>query len=147
MPKIGDMIESKFLKKEDVGDGKLLVISGIKQYNVAMQGAEQDMKWCAEFNGDDKPLVLNSTNLHLLEASFGSDDTDDWVGKAIVVYNDPSVSFGGKITGGVRVDVKRTKRYHAKQEQAPAMQTIQAQMSNPQPSRNALSDLDDDISF
>lgn len=114
MPKIGEMIESKFLKKEDVGDGALLTIRNVKQYNVAMQGAEQEMKWCAEFDEGDKPLVLNSTNLHLIEAALASDNTDDWIGKQIVVYADANISFGGKLVGGIRVDVNRTKKYHAK---------------------------------
>lgn len=120
MPRIGEMIESKFLKKEDVGTGKLFTISGVKQYNVAAQGAEPEMKWCAEFNDIDKPLVLNATNLHLIEAALGSDNSDDWLGKAVVVFEDANVSFGGKVVGGVRVDVNRTKRWHQKQAEKAA---------------------------
>ena len=116
MPRIGEMIESKFLKKEDVGTGKLFTISNVKQYNVAAQGAEPEMKWCTEFHEPDtKPLVLNATNMHLIEAALGSDNTDDWIDQPIVVYEDANVSFGGKVIGGVRVDVNRTKRWLAKQ--------------------------------
>lgn len=119
MPKIHEMIESKFLKKEDAGEGKLLTIRSVKQYNVGRDD-QPEMKWCAEFD-EAKPMVLNSTNLALIEKALGSDDSDDWVGKQIVVYNDENVSFGGQVTGGLRVDVNRTKRYHAKHEKpAPA---------------------------
>lgn len=103
MPRINDMIESKFLKQADVGSGVLATVCKIAQYNVAMQGAEPDMKWCLEFKELDKPLVLNSTNMHILEAITGSDNSDDWMGKQIVLYTDPNISFGGKIVGGIRV--------------------------------------------
>ena len=117
--KIHQMIDSKFLKKEDAGDGLLVTIRGVKQHNVGKDDAPE-LKWCAEFE-EAKPLVLNSTNLALLEKALGSDDSDDWIGHKIVLFNDENVSFGGQVTGGVRVDVNRTKRYHAKQEKAPAV--------------------------
>lgn len=118
MPRTHEMIESKFLKKEDAGEGILATIRGVEKRDVGTE-SEPEQKWVlllAEY----KPLVLNSTNLALLEKALASDDTDDWTGKQIVLFNDENVSFGGKLTGGVRVDVNRTKRYHAKQEKAPA---------------------------
>lgn len=153
MPRIGEMIESKFLKKEDVGTGKLFTISAVKQHNVAAQGAEPEMKWCAEFDDIDKPLVLNSTNLHLIEAALGSDNTDDWIGKPIVVFEDANVSFGGKVVGGVRVDVNRTKRYHAKQadkakatEKATGTEGKVTQMKG-RPGTATADDFEDDIPY
>ena len=103
MPKISDMRESKFLKKEDVGRGALGTIAGCGQYNVAMEGAAPEHKWCLTFHELDKPLVLNSTNIQLCAQICGSDDTDHWVGKRIVLYTDPNVSFQGKLVGGIRV--------------------------------------------
>lgn len=101
--KVHDMIPSAFLKQTDVGDGALLIVTGIRQENVAMQGTEPEYKWCLEFKGVDKPLVLNPTNMRLMEGIMGSDETDDWIGKEVVLYTDPTISFGGKITGGIRV--------------------------------------------
>lgn len=103
MPKIHEMLESKFLKKEDVGPGVLLAVEGCVQKNVAQQGADPEMKWCLTFADCDKPLVLNSTNIQLCKIIFESDDTDHWIGKKIVLYTDPNVSYGGKIVGGIRV--------------------------------------------
>lgn len=116
MPRIHEMVDSKFLKKEDVADGKLVTIKGVEKRDVGTE-AEPEQKWVLLLN-ECKPLVLNSTNLALLEKALGSDDTDDWIGQAVVLFNDENVSFGGKLTGGVRVDVNRTKRYHAKQNQS-----------------------------
>ena len=103
MPKISEMRESKFLKKEDVGNGALMTITGCEQHNVAKEGAGIEMKWSLSFAETDKPLVLNSTNLQLCAQICGSDDTDDWNGKKIVLYTDPTVSYQGKVIGGIRV--------------------------------------------
>ncbi len=109
MPKISDMKESKFLKQTDVGAGMLCTVQGVDQENVAKQGAEPEMKWCLLLEESDKPLVLNSTNIQLCAKVFGSEDTDDWKGKRIVLYTDPNVSYGGKIVGGIRVRAPKVK--------------------------------------
>jgi hypothetical protein len=103
MPRTSEMRESKFLKQSDVGRGALLTVSGCEQHNVSMQGEEPELKWCLKFEETDKPFVLHATNIQLCEQIFGSDNTDDWTGKKLVVYVDPNVSYGGKVTGGVRV--------------------------------------------
>lgn len=126
MPRIGEMIESKFLKKEDVGErGALVTISGVKQANVAMQGADPEMKWTISFTELDKPMVLNSTNIHLCAKACGSEDTDEWVGKKVVLYEDPNVSFGGKLVGGIRIRAPRTQSAPVVPQKKSAMQQIQ----------------------
>lgn len=103
MPKTSEMRDSKFLKKEDVGRGVLVTITSCIQKNVAKEGADPEMKWCLTFRELDKPLVLNATNVQLCEHIFNSDDTDHWLGKRIVLYTDPNVSYQGKLIGGIRV--------------------------------------------
>lgn len=109
MPKISEMRESKFLKKEDVGAGALMTIEGCEQHNTAKEGAPPENKWCLTFAESDKPLVLNSTNAQLCARICGSEDTDDWTGKRIVLYTDPNVSYAGKIVGGIRVRAPKAK--------------------------------------
>lgn len=103
MPKTSQMRTSKFLKQDDVGRGVLLTIASCVQMNVAAEGAPAENKWCLTFHEEDKPLVLNSTNIQLCERICGSDDTDKWIGKRVVAYTDPNVSYAGKITGGIRL--------------------------------------------
>lgn len=103
MPKTSEMRESKFLKQSDIGAGALMTVEGCEKHNVAKEGAEPEHKWCLAFAETDKPLVLNSTNIQLCERIFGSDDTDEWIGKKVVLYVDPNVSYGGKVVGGIRV--------------------------------------------
>src|SRR5262245_6347855 len=109
MPHISDMKESKFLKQTDVGAGMLCTVAGVDQQNVAKQGADPEMKWCLNLEESDKPLVLNATNIQLCAKVFGSEDTDDWTGKKIVLYTDPNVSYGGKLVGGIRVRAPKGK--------------------------------------
>lgn len=101
--KAGQMIPSKFLKKDDVEQPKLVTIKGVRQANVAQDDQAEELKWTLTFKELDKPMVLNSTNIQLCIKALGTDETDEWVGRQIVLYNDPNVSFAGKITGGVRI--------------------------------------------
>ena len=78
-----------------------MTITHLTQEDLAMQGQPPDMKWIVHFK-ECKPLVLNSTNGQLIAQALTSPETDDWAGKEIALYNDPNVSFGGKLTGGVR---------------------------------------------
>ena len=104
MPLIDEMSESKFLKQSDVGeDGKILTITGCTKVNVARQDDEPEYKWTLEFKELQKPMVLNKINRERIALYLGSRDTDLWVGKRILVWADPDVEFGGKITGGLRV--------------------------------------------
>lgn len=101
--RIGEMKESKYIKKEDVGEaGKTLTIREIKHENVAGEGKPEEMRYIMFFKEAQKGVVLNWTNLQLAAQICGSEDTDDWTGKAIHLYEDPSISFAGKIVGGVR---------------------------------------------
>ena len=111
--KTGSMKQSKFLTKDDAGTGLLVTIQNLTEENVEQEGKPEKMKWVLHFE-EAKPLVLNATNIASIERALGSDETDNWMGKNIVLFNDENVSFGGEITGGVRVDINRTKRYNAK---------------------------------
>ncbi len=103
MPRVKDLGESKYLKKEDVEDGKLVTISGYKQEDVSMESEAPRLKYVLYFHGLEKGLVLNVTNGQLIQMYLGTDDLDEWKDKQIVLYNDPTVSFAGKLTGGIRV--------------------------------------------
>ena len=104
MPKIGTMTSSKFLKKDDFPEeGTVVTFSRFVKENVAKDNEPPDVKWVAYFDGEDKGLVLNKTNLKRAAAAMGSDDTDDWLGKQIVAYFDENVEFGGELVGGIRL--------------------------------------------
>lgn len=102
MPDINQMVTSKYLKSGDIPDPVIVTVTGVKQVNVAKDDAEPEMKWAIKFSEYEKPMVLNTTNLHIAAKVLGSNNTDDWKGQEIILYNDPTVSFGGQVTGGLR---------------------------------------------
>jgi len=50
-----------------------------------------------------KPLIVNTTNFKMMQRLFQSKYIEDWYGRQIILYGDPSVKFGRETVGGVRV--------------------------------------------
>lgn len=97
---------SRFLSKEDVGeDGLILTIKEFKTDIIknADDGTEQEKVVMHFQEADVKPMVLNQINSQLLKQITRARTAGEAKGKQIVVYNDPSVSFGGKVMGGLRI--------------------------------------------
>jgi hypothetical protein len=127
MPKTSEMIQSKFLRKEDFDEDQICTIADCKLE--AMQGNANETRWVLYFKELQKGMVLNTTTIRVLENAFG-DDSDDWMGKKVKVYVDPNVSFQGRVVGGLRLMPPR-----ATKAAAPA----EPKASDP--------DFDDDIPF
>lgn len=106
---VSHLKQSKFLTRADCGPGILVTIKAIYQENVAKEGAPEELKWCVEFDEAEKPMVLNSTNGQIMAAITKSEETDDWIGHKVVLYDDPNVSFAGKLVGGIRVRAPRNQ--------------------------------------
>lgn len=108
MPNIDKLKESRFLTKEECGAGILVTVEDCIETNMALEGQPQEMKWTLHFaEAHVKPMVLNSTNGQIIAGFMGSKETDDWRGRKIVLYNDPSITFAGKLTGGIRARAPR----------------------------------------
>lgn len=101
--KVGQMIESKYLKQSDFENDTVVTVQKIGKANIAQEDQSPEYKWLCKFEEFDKPMVLNTTNIQLLAKVCDSDDTDDWIGKKVIVYVDENVSFAGKLTGGLRI--------------------------------------------
>ena len=102
MPNINEMTQSKYLKQSDVPDPVIVTVQGVKQVNMEKDGEAPEYKWAIKFNEFKQPMVLNATNIHVAAKIFQSDNTDTWTGKEIIIYTDPTVSFGGQVVGGLR---------------------------------------------
>jgi hypothetical protein len=100
--KIGDMIESKYLKQSDVNELTTVTVEALKKVNVARDDEDPEYRWTVRFGEFAKPMVLNVTNLKRLAKALG-DDTDDWLGKQVELYVDPDIEFGGNVVGGLRL--------------------------------------------
>lgn len=95
--KTSQMVQSKFLKKEDFPQPEVLTIRSIAIEEVG----KGDTRWVLYFNEKTKAVVLNITKIRQLEAGFG-DETDHWVGKKIKVSHDPTVMMGQQVVGGIK---------------------------------------------
>jgi len=94
---------SKYLSKADVGeDGLILTVKGFRMETLKSDEGNED-KMIMHFMEDVKPMVLNRTNAQLVGVATGARNVGEAKGKKLVVYNDPTVGFGGKITGGLRI--------------------------------------------
>ena len=102
MPRTSEMIQSKYLKTEDVPDPVIVTVVKIGKVNLAREDAAPEYKWAIKFKEFAKPMVLNSTNIKIAEKVFASDDTDNWIGKEIVLFTDENVTFGSELVGGLR---------------------------------------------
>jgi hypothetical protein len=101
---IHDLKQSRFLKKSDLGDGeeRTFTIEGFDEDNVGTK-EEPDVKPLMLFREIDKPMVMNWTNLQLGAVILKTENIDDWIGQRVTVWFDPSVPFGNKLVGGLRL--------------------------------------------
>ena len=94
----------KYLKANQLTEeGTVHTIMSCEEEPIQSQTGADEMKWVLYLSDDLKPLILNSTNINRLIAACGTDDVDEWPGKQVIVYNDPSISYGGSVTGGCRL--------------------------------------------
>lgn len=129
---VSKMKQSKYITKDDVGvEGKTLTMQNVTQENMAKEGEPEELRYVLHFMEAKKGMVLNITNANLIAHITGQQDTDNWGGHQITIYNDPTISMGGKIVGGIRVRVPNAPA------PAPAAQ----------PPGGIPQDFDDDIPF
>ena len=106
----GDMAESKYMKKDDVGEeGLVVIVKGFRRDNLAMDGQPEEMKWVMGVTGTSlsgeplKPVVMGPTNIQALQHATGAENPAGTIGKKIVIYCDPNVTMMGKVVGGLRI--------------------------------------------
>lgn len=114
---VNDLKKSKFLTRHDVERSVLVTIDHDEEVNVAKEGAEPEMRYALFFKELEKPLILNSTNGQIIAAITGSSDSPEWIGQKVVLYDDPNVSFGGKLVGGIRVRAPKNQTKSAPKQQ------------------------------
>ena len=110
--KVSEMIQSKWLKKEDIEEDTVCTILGLRQDNLGKDD-QPEMRWVVGLRTQAgvnlKPMVLNVTSIRVLESAFGN-ESDDWKGKQVTVYVDPNVSFQGRVVGGLRLRPIKAKK-------------------------------------
>ena len=103
-----DAYPSKYLASEDLGDNEATVkIKSIRmeKLNDRKTGEEVD-KPILYFFGKEKGMVLNPSNWKRLQMAFGTDETDDYIGKSIIIYVDMTPLGPGLHVRGVKPAAK-----------------------------------------
>ena len=111
MPNVSQMIVSKFLHHAEVEPPIVVTVKALTLEEVGRED-KPEQRWVMWFNEQRKGLRLNVTMIRIFEAAYGS-NSDAWVGKRVQLYWDANVSFGGRLTGGVRVRLSRSASTHA----------------------------------
>ncbi len=97
-----EAFQSNWLKAEDLQNKRVAVtVEDVSLEELEFQG-KTERKPVMRFHAKDKALVLNRTNWNRLADFLGSDDSDDWVGKTIVLGVE-KVDFQGKRVPAIRV--------------------------------------------
>jgi len=114
MPNIKDMLNSRLFSQADVADGDLqLSIAACMRERIG-----DDERWCLSFRDSKKLLPLNATMMRVL-AQAGQ-DSEQWIGRRLVIFHDPAVTFRGVRTGGVRIRWPDREPPAARKSAAPA---------------------------
>lgn len=98
--KLSEAFPSKYLKAADL-HGRRVVVT-IDSLEMANIGDDTD-KLVVYFKGKDKGVVLNVTNANMIAEIAGTEETDEWLGKQIVLYS-TKVDFQGRRVDAIRVD-------------------------------------------
>ena len=106
---MGKAFQSNFLSKDDCP-----TTATINKVDFEMVGGEDTGKerkvviHSTDFpmlpDNTHKMFILNKSNWINIEEAYGP-DTDTWIGQRIELYVDPSIMYGGKRVGGVRVRI------------------------------------------
>lgn len=102
-----DFIGPVYLTKEDITEPKTVTIEKI--WSDRFKDSPK-AKLVIQFRETRKPLILNTDNTTWLIQHFGTPSTALWRG-SVTLYNDPSVMFGGRPVGGIRMRPAQTTAY------------------------------------
>jgi hypothetical protein len=132
---------SAYLKATDLAGKRVK----IKMDRVEMEDIGGDHKPVLHFIGTDKKMVVNKTNASEIIDAYG-DDTDDWHGKTIELY-EARVDFQGKKVQAIRVNAMLGGNGStAPAAQAPAKAKSESFVAE-QTAKDAAPFIDDEVPF
>jgi hypothetical protein len=101
--RISAAFPSKYLKPTDLQGKQVIVVMS----HVTMETVGDDERPVLYFQGKEKGLIINKTNAKTIANAF-SEDTEDWRGGEIVLFETP-VDFQGKTMPAIRCRVPPRK--------------------------------------
>ena len=99
--------ESKYLKHQDLnGQDVVLTIDRVTRESIKDKDGTEKKKFILYFRELEKGLVLNTTNMNTLYALLKTDESAEWIGKRITLFEKEDIEMGGQLTSGIRVRPK-----------------------------------------
>ncbi len=141
--KATDAFPSKYIKAEDLQGNDVVV----KITHAVVEKLNGEDKVIVYFAGKTKGLVCNKTNFKQIVKITGQDDTDDWTGASVCLY-ETMVDFQGDSVPAVRV--KSPPKKNGTQQTARPSSADQGRDDFPgdRPTRKPASEeLNDEIGF
>ena len=118
--KVSEMFPRRWLVGSDLeGKAFRVKIEAVQQEEVRTRTGQTEAKWVLHLHGAARGLILHRTIAQQVADAVGSDDTQQWMGKEIVIYPlDMGVAGEKRIAIRVR---KPTTQKVAPPEQAAAV--------------------------
>jgi hypothetical protein len=116
--KLGEAFPGQYIKAADLQGKRVVVVID----KVTMEDIGGEQKPVMHFKGKDRGMVLNRTNGNAIADILGTDETDEWTGKAILLYP-TRVDFQGKRVDAIRVDAPLPS-----QQQRPAPRAVEPEV-------------------
>ncbi len=101
--KLNELFPRKYATGEDLaGKSVTLTISHLRlEKMIPTPGAAPVEKWVVFFKEAQKGIVLSKTLAFQISKVVGSEDTEDWTGKKVVLYPEP-VNVAGYTRTAIR---------------------------------------------
>ena len=112
--KVSEMFKRDYLKAADLQGREITVTIDRWAREVLGQGDAAEEKTIVYFQNKDLGLALNKTNANTIADITGSEESDDWIGRPIVLFPD-TTDYQGK-----RVDCIRIKAPQPQPQPVPA---------------------------
>ena len=108
MPTLNEMMprDKSYLTKEDFPQPALVTVDRVTSETFEKDG-KKDRKLCIFFKEYEKGMIAGWRAAQQAASIFNSEDTDDWIGKQAVIFNDLTVEFQGKKGG---LSLRKTKQ-------------------------------------
>lgn len=89
------------------GEEIVLTIKEVKQETVIGVGGKKEECPVCHWQENQKPMILNATNMATIKKLTGTPYIEKWAGHAVQIYFDPKVKFGSDTPGGLRIREKK----------------------------------------
>jgi hypothetical protein len=110
--KRGNAFPSKYLSRTDVESPILCTVGSVMGEDIKSDHGDEHKPVCY-FTDQETGLVVNGVNWDMIEKIArdtgveNAEDSDNWANTKVVLYFDPTIRFGNKVTGGIRVRAPR----------------------------------------